>query len=124
MKRKLFALLLFAICISLTISALAGVFANPIISRSRASLMDDETAIFSVLAKVSCESLGTVRYVLYKSNGVAVKSATINDFGSGYKHTTIVDLSSSITTGNSYYVTAYFSADEETSSCTSGVLSY
>lgn len=125
MKRKFIALLLLvAICASLTISAMASISASPIISRSRASLLANKTAVFSVLAKVSCDSLGTVRYVLYKSNGTVVKSASINDFGSGYKHSTTVDLSEDITTGNSYYVIAYFSADGETSNCTSGTRSY
>lgn len=124
MSKKRFAFVVIVIFALLIVNAMAHVRANPIISRSKVTLMEDKTAALSVAAKVPCESIGTVRYVLYKSNGVAVKSSTINDFGSGYKHTSFIDLSSSIIAGNSYYLTAYFSADGETSNCTSGILSY
>jgi hypothetical protein len=123
-SKKRLAFVVIVIFALLIVNAMAHVRANPIISRAKVTLMEDKTAALSVSAKVSCEFIGTVRYVLYKSDGVVVKSATINDFGRGFKHTSFVDLSSSIIAGNSYYFIAYFSADGETSNCTSGILSY
>lgn len=76
------------------------------------------------MAKTPCDELGAVSYVLYNQNGTYVTSATIDDFGSGLKHSCTVDLSGHITNGNSYYPTAYSSTDRETANVTSGIRAY
>lgn len=125
MKKSNIALLLIAAILLVSAIASAEYRASNIITRSTATLLSNKTAQFSVVAKMDCESIGTVRYTLFRSNGSIVKSETINDYSSNYyRHTTTVDLYSYIQNGNSYYIIAYFYADGATSNVTSGTRTY
>lgn len=123
-RKQLFRIAVVLCLLLISIGAFAQTRANPIISRTTAILNPSKTASLIVLAKTPCDELGAVSYTLYKKNGTHVTSATINDFGSGLKHSCTVDLSSYIVNGNSYYLTAYFSADGETANVTSGIRAY
>lgn len=125
MKRNRVVLMIVVAIMLIATTVLAEFRANPIITRSKATLLSNKTATLSVVAKMDCEVIGTVSYTLYQSDGSVVKSETIDDYSSNYyKHTTNVDLSGYIHNGNSYYITAYFYADGETSNATSGIRNY
>ncbi|NLC32931.1 MAG: hypothetical protein GX781_06500 [Clostridiales bacterium] len=122
-KYKLLAILLMIIGLS-TAVAHGAVRASEIIYASTAALGASKTATFMVKTKVSCNQLGTTKYTLYKKGGTKVAAGILNDYGSGSLHASSVNLSPFIQSGNSYYVAAYFYADGETSSATSGTISY
>lgn len=104
--------------------ASAALRASTIIVQLSTALNSNKSAAFTIITKVSCKELGTVSYSLYKSNGSLVKSEIINNFGSGVRHKTSINLSNYIQDGNSYYITANFFADGEMRSLTSGTRTY
>lgn len=125
MKKNRILLLFIAAMLLFSAAVMAELRATGIIKRARASLAHDKTATFNVSAKEKCESIGIVRYTLYRSNGRPAKSEKIESYAkNSIKHSTTVDLSSYIKDGESYYVIAYFYADGETYTALSHVKAY
>lgn len=125
MKRRNILAILTALLLIVSVNIVSAASrASEVIFRVSAGLNSNKTATFVIVTKVPCEELGTMSYSLYKSNGVLVKSETIDDYGSGARHSTSVNLADYIQNGNSYYVTADFIADGETRSLSSGTLYY
>lgn len=124
-NKALLAVFLMILMICVISTAAAERRASSIISRTTVELSGNKTAMFNILAKVDCKKIGVVSYTLYLKNGTAVKSETIDDYGTDYyMYTTTVNLSDYIEDGKTYYVTANFYADGETTTTTSGTRTF
>ena len=93
MNQRKVSLLLIACLLVVSVSIVgAETRASEVILRVSVGLNYNKTATFVIVTKVACEELGVVSYSLFKSNGVLVKSETIDDYGSGMRHSTSANL--------------------------------
>lgn len=124
-KSRVALALILLLIMGISSVVLAGVKSSAVIISANVTLSSStKKAAFTMTTKVACNVLSVTSYSLYKSNGSVVTSGSISSTSSGMRYSKSVDFSGYITSGNSYYVTAVFSADGETKNAFSATVSY
>ena len=124
-KSRVALALILLLIMGISSVVLAGVKSSAVIISANVTLSSStKKAAFTMTTKVACNVLSVTSYSLYNSNGSVVTSGSISSTSSGMRYSKSVDFSGYITSGNSYYVTAVFSADGETKNAFSATVSY